>query len=357
MVRMKDVAKHAGVSSITVSRVVNNSGYVRSETRARVEAAIEELQYVPNSLASNLRSQQSDFIALVLPDITNSFWTTIARGAEDEAWTHGYGIFICNTDNNPDKEASYIRRLLQNRVEGVLIVPTPVSSSELQLDLLRKNGVKFVAIHRRLARTTANVVRSDGEGAAYRLTAELARSGRRRIAFAALSPIDPSSQERLKGYRHALLDGGLVYNENLVRYSGEEDPQNDGRAVIAELLRGSEPPDAIMLANSRLAMGGLRAIEQAGRSIPDDIMVAAFHDIRALDPFAPKLITAVQPAHRMGQLAARRLLEMTKATDDPFKEIILEPRIQIGALATPAGMQPAPPGSEVLLSNTESVSG
>jgi LacI family transcriptional regulator len=333
MATMKDVAKHAGVSLITVSRAVNNSGYVGNETRSKVEAAIEELQYVPNALASNLRSQQSDFLALVLPDITNAFWTTIAQGAEDEAWAHGHGIFICNTDNDPEKEASYIQRLLLRRVEGVLIVPTPVSSSELQLDRLRNNGVKFVAIHRRLARTTANVVRSDGEGGARTLTAELVRAGRQRIAFAALSDVDPSSQERLKGYRDALRKAGLFFDEDLVRYSGEEEPEQNGYTVIAELLQGLTPPDAILLANSRLAMGGLRAIEEAGFSIPADIMVAAFHDIKAMDRYAPQLITAVQPAYRMGQLAARRLLEMTKASDDPFQEIILEPSVHLGAQA------------------------
>lgn len=330
MPTIKDVAKLAGVSPITVSRVVNNSGYVRAETRFKVEAAIEELQYVPNMLASNLRSQQSDFLALVLPDITNSFWTTIARGAEDEAWAHGYGIFICNTDNNPEKEASYIQRLLQRRVEGVLIVPTPLSPSELQLERLRKNGVKFVAIHRRLKKTAANVVRIDGEGASRRLTAELIRSGRRRIAFGGLSATDPSTQESLKGYKDALREGGLVFDEDLVRYSGEKEPEMNGCSVVTELLQGPAPPDAILLANSRLAMGGLRAIEEAGLSIPADIVVAAFHDIKAMDRYAPQLLTAVQPAYRMGQLATRRLLEMTKADDGPFQEIILEPSIHVG---------------------------
>ena len=336
MSTMKDVAKRAGVSLITVSRVVNNSGYVRRETRARVEAAIEELQYVPNMLASNLRSQQSDFLALVLPDITNSFWTTIARGVEDEAWSHGYGVFICNTDNDPAKEASYIHRLLQRRVAGVMIVPTPRPSSELQIERLQRHGIRFVVIHRRLSDTSANVVRCDGESAARKLTQRLVAAGRQRVAFAGLSDQDPSTLERLRGYRDALRDGGMPFDARLVRYSGEDQPQEDGYRVIGELLREAERPDAIVLVNSRLAMGALRAIDDAHLSIPEDISVAAFHDIKAMDPYAPRIIAAVQPAYRMGQLAARRLLEMSGTADDSLKEIILEPAFDVGAHAIPA---------------------
>ena len=326
MVTMKDVAALAGVSLITVSRVVNKSGYVGEVTRKKVEAAIEELQYVPNMLASNLRSQQSDLLALVLPDITNSFWTSIARGAEDEAWEQGYGVFICNTDNDPEKEDAYIQRLLQRRVEGVLLVPSPVRSTEAQIERLKQHGMKFVVIHRRLDGMVANVVRSDGEGAARTLTAELIGSGRTRPAFVGLSVSDPSSRERVKGFRDALRQAELPIDEAMIRF-GEAVREPHGHRVVAELLAGEDRPDAILLANSRVALGGLRAIEEAGLHIPEDITVAAFHDISAMDIYAPRLITAVQPSYRMGQLAARRLLELRGGVDESYKEIILEPKI------------------------------
>ncbi len=326
MVTMKEVAKHAGVSLITVSRVVNKSGYVGEATRRKVKAAIDELNYVPNMLASNLRSQRSDFLALVLPDITNSFWTSIARGAEDEAWSQGYGVFICNTDNDPEKEEGYIHRLLQRRVEGVMIVPTPSMSSEAQLKRLRQHGIKFVVIHRRLASVMANVIRSDGEGAARTLTSELVRGGCKRIAFVGLPLTDPSRKERLDGYKAALRKAGRPIDEDLIR-TGEARSASGGFDMVTQLLTGGSKPDGILLANSRLALGGLRAIERAGLVIPDDITVAAFHDIHAIDSYAPQLITAVQPAHRMGQLATRRLLEMERGEDGQVKEIILDPEI------------------------------
>lgn len=309
---------------------MNNSGYVGAATRRKVEAAIEELQYIPNMIASNLRSGQSDLLALVLPDITNSFWTSIARGAEDEAWSQGYGVFICNTDNNPEKEDAYIQRLLQRRVEGVMIVPTPFSSGEEQLERLRMHDIKFVVIHRRLGSVKADVVRSDGEGAARTLTCELIRMQRKRIAFVGQPLTDPSTQERLSGYEEALREAGLPLIREIVR-TGEAEPESDGFKMVSQLLGDGSNPDAILLANSRLAVGGLRAIEQAGLVVPDDIMVAAFHDIHAIDRYAPYLATAVQQSYRMGQLAARRLLEANSDSDGSFKEIVLVPEIHLGA--------------------------
>ncbi len=313
---------------ITVSRVVNNSDLVNRETRQRVEAAIEELHYVPNMVASNLRSQRSDFLALVLPDITNSFWTSIARGAEDEAWSQGYGVFICNTDSEPEKEDGYIQRLLQRRVEGVLIVPTPGPSGNKQLRRLQRHGIKFVVIHRKLVDIEANAVRSDGQSAAREMTAELARWGRRRIAFLGLPFRDPHSRDRLIGYQDALRDAGLPLEPELVRI-GEDRKGADAERMMGDLLSRRTRPDAILLANSRVAIGGLRAIERAGFQIPDDIAVAAFHDINLMDAYAPRLIRAVQPSYRMGQVATRRLLEMGVLPDEAHKEIILDTNVHL----------------------------
>jgi LacI family transcriptional regulator len=328
MITMKDIAARAGVSMITVSRVVNNSGYVGKVTRRKVEAAIEELHYVPNMVASNLRSRQSDLLALLLPDITNSFWTSIARGVEDEAWEQGYGVFICNTDNNTVKEAAYVERLLRRRVEGVLMVPTPDPESEVQLARLRRQGVKFVVIHRRLLGMTADVVRSDSGEAARRLTVELARAGRKRLAFVGLPLPDPASQDRLAGFRAGLEASGLAFDEAFVR-TGEAGAATGGYRMVTDLLTIENPPDGLLLANSRLAMEGLRAIGETGRHIPEDITVAAFHDISLMDPYASHLIRAVQPSYKMGQLAIRRLLELGDHDHGPYEEIILESEIHV----------------------------
>lgn len=324
---MKDIARHAGVAPITVSRVVNNSGYVRAETRERVEAAIRELNYVPNMIASNLRSRQSDLIALILPDITNSFWTSIARGAEDEAWERGYGVFICNTDNDVAKESAYIDKLISRRVEGLLLVPTPDLRSEDHLARLRSHDLKFVVVHRRLQHETAEAVRTDGESATRRMTAELIKAGRRRIGFIGLPFTDSSSFDRLTGYKAALRRAGIDFDPGLVR-EGDVEEGGGGFQMVSDLLAHGQV-DAMLITNSRLAVGGLRAIDEAGLHFPDDIGVAVFHDISAIDHYAPRLIRAVQPGYRMGQLAARRLLQMQAGSTGPFQEVILQPEIHL----------------------------
>lgn len=327
MATIKDIAKRAGVSMITVSRAINNSGYVGQETRRRVEAAIAELNYVPNQVASNLRSQHSDLLALVLPDISNTFWTTIARGVEDEAWAHGYGVFICNADNDLTKEASYIERLLRRRVGGVIIVPTPDPRSEEQLERLRQHGVRFVVVHRKLRRPLADVVRSDGEGAARALTAALIDQGWKRIAYVGFPLSDPASQDRLRGFNDALAAVGLTSDPDLIRV-GPLSPST-GYQLVTELLTHDPRPEAIVLGNSRLAVGGLRAIAHAGLKVPSDIAVAAFHDISALDDYAPTMIRAVQPSYTMGQLATKLLFEKALDPDAPFQDIVLPAEVHL----------------------------
>lgn len=327
MVTIKDIAKRAGVSMITVSRVLNNSGYVGAETRSRVETAVRELNYVPNQVASSLRSSRSDLLALVLPDITNSFWTTIARGVEDEAWKHGYGVFICNADNDPAKEASYIESLLRRRVGGVLIAPTPDERSEEQLARMTQHAMRFVVVHRKLRKPIADVVRSDGEGAARMLTTALIEAGARRIAYVGLPSWDPASQDRLRGFTDALEAAGLTADPDLIRI-GELSPGN-GYRMVNDILEKNALPDGILLANTRLAVGGLRALGHAELTYPDDIMVAAFHDTSALDDYAPDLIRAVQPSYQMGQIATQLLLGDLERSREGFEEIVLSPELHL----------------------------
>lgn len=337
MVTLKDVAKLAEVSVITVSRVVNGSGSVRPQTRARVEAAIEALQYLPNQTASNLRSRQSDTVALLLPSITNSFWTTIARGAEDEAWEHGYGLFLCNTDDDLAKEERYVEIVARRQVEGVLLVPTPGSAP--LLEWLRRRRIKFGLLHRPLAGVTSDIIRSDSRGGARALAERLLGAGYRRIAFVGGPPTLQLARDRLAGYRDAMAAAAAAIDPATVAI-GEDYGQQIGERLVAELLRRRPSPEAILIANSRLAVGGLRAIARAGWRVPGDVAVAAFSDIAALEDYAPLMVTAVQPAYDIGRLGARRLLER-RADDGATVEIVLPNRITVppgwpdGAVAGP----------------------
>ncbi len=327
---MKDVAKRAGVSVITVSRVVNETGYVQAETRARVRAAINELHYIPNQMASSLRSRQTRSIALMLPTIANSFWTTIARGAEDEAEARGYSVFLCNTDYDDAKERRYFEVLLRNRVDGIVIVPSHGSGAHLRT--LQQRQMPFVQIHHKLDDVEADAVRSDGYSGAAALTRSLIEAGARRIAYIG-GPLSMSpGRDRLAGYGDEIARAGIARDDALIKI-GHADP-GAGYRLVGELAGAATVFDAVVIANSRMAVGAIQALTEIGRRIPDDIAIAAYYDIAtvdtyssALDVYAPYITTATQPAYDMGRLSVRRLFDRISGLAAPVEDLLLPTRI------------------------------
>lgn len=311
---LKDVAKRAGVSVITVSRVVNQGNNVHSATRAKVLAVIEELQYVPNQMASNLRSRHNDTLALIVPNIATTFWTGMARGAEDEAWANGYGIFLCNTDDDPAKEERYVDILLRRRVEGIAIVPTLGSANLLRR--LQQRQQRFVVLHRKIAGIEADVVRSDSRGGAFALTKRLLAAGWRRIAYIG-GPLGGSlGQDRLAGFTEALATVGVTPDPALVKIGVHT--QRSGYDLVIQLLHAGPPPEALLIGNSRLALGALHALAETGVRVPDDLAVATFFEHSTLIDDSrlarTPLTIATQPAYDIGRLGIRRLL--TRITGD-----------------------------------------
>ena len=207
MTTLQDVAKLAGVSPMTVSRVINNSGYVNKKTRERVEQAIAELDYVPNALARSLRFKQTKTLALIISDITNPFFTTIARGVEDTASEQGFSVIFCNTDESRDKETEYLNVVIQKQVDGVLLVPA--FSSQESIKFLQDCGVPFVVLDRRMPELKVDIVRCDSEQGAYELTRHLLDLGHQRIAALSGSRQVTTAADRIAGYRRALVEDGL----------------------------------------------------------------------------------------------------------------------------------------------------
>ncbi len=320
---IKDVAKRAGVSVITVSRVINGAEYVRAETQARVQAAIDELQYVPNQMASSLRSRQNDTLALVVPDIATTFWTAMARGAEDEAWTNGFSLFLCNTDDDPAKEERYIENLLRRRVAGIAIVAT-LNSTAL-LARLQSHGLPFVMLHRKIGGIEADVIRSDSRAGAVALTQRLLDRGLRRIAYVGGPLAGSLGQDRLAGYREALTAAGIAPDPALIKLGLHT--QQSGYELVTELLALHPRPEGICIGNSRLALGALHALLAAGVRAPADIAVATFFEISSLIDdsrlMRTPLIVATQPAQSIGSLGIRRLLERIVGKHDAAEDILL----------------------------------
>jgi len=310
VVTIRDVAKAAGVSAVTVSRVINGSAYVNAKTREKVEKAVRELGYLPNIAARSLRSRQTSTFALIVPDITNSFWTTVARGVEDAAHSAGYSIFLCNTDENLTKQENYIKAVLRQRVDGVIIAPFDIDAKHLAA--LRHQETPTVIIDRRVEGWEVDTVSSDSVAGAKALVTHLLNLGHQRIAIISGPPNTSTSEDRILGYRMALQEAGVEIDERLIR-RGEFRSQT-GYAQVKQMLEEGIEFSAIFGANNMIAMGALEALEEQGLSVPHDVALVCFDEVPDLARFFPLLTVAAQSAYHMGIHAAQLLLSRLNAS-------------------------------------------
>jgi LacI family transcriptional regulator len=314
---IRDVAKLAGVAPITVSRVINNDGYFTEETRQKVEAAVLELNYIPNSLGPSLRSKRTQTLALVLSDITNPFWTTVARGVEDAANRRGYHIIIGNTDESEQKQEEYLLFLMKKQVDGFLFVPAAYNVS----NTLQKRRVPFVILDRRFPYKEIDSVRCDSVGGAFELTKHLLELGHVHIAILTGRPGHTTSVDRVEGYLQALKEAGISDSQQII---WGEYTQQSGYENTVQILQAHPRPSAIFAANNFIAIGMMRALRDAGLRVPEDISVVAFDDLPAAITIDPFFTVAAQPAYEMGQKATELLLSrLEDNAPQGYQEIVL----------------------------------
>jgi LacI family transcriptional regulator len=304
MSTISDVARKAGVSTMTVSRVLNNSGYASNEARARVLAAARELGYMPDARARGLRVGRTSTLALILTDITNPFFTTVARGVEDAASAQGFSVIFCNTDESEQEEARYTRMLLERQVDGLLLVPAGSSAGAIEAALAR--GKSVVLLDRVVGAPAVDTVRCDSEGGARRATRHLLALGHRHIAVLGGSPAVSVARERVAGARLAFAEAGLEFREAYVLH-GRPDVAS-GAEMTRQAFSLSPRPTALLATNNFIAVGAFSALREAGLAVPADMSLAGFDDLPAslvLDPF---LTVVSQPAYEMGRRGTELLL-------------------------------------------------
>ncbi|UFU05894.1 LacI family DNA-binding transcriptional regulator [Ruania halotolerans] len=256
MARIVDVASHAGVSTATVSRVLNGKT-VNPELAARVRSSVDLLGYVPDRTARSLRRRASDVVALVLPDVENPFFTAVARGVEDVAHGAGYSVVLCNTDDDPAKEAHYLTVAEHENMAGVLIAPATDSPA---LDALQARGRGLVVVDRRID-DAVDQVAFDNEELGYRVTNTLIRQGFRRIACVTGPRSTSTAVERANGWRRALAEADLAAEEELLVHANFR--VDGGYAALSGLLAQSDPPEAVAATNNLVGVGVLRALADA----------------------------------------------------------------------------------------------
>ena len=303
---VRDVAKRAGVSAMTVSRVVNKQPGVSPKTRERIERAIADLDFAPNRIASGLTSAKSQTLGLIVPDVANPFFAPIVRGAEGAARRGGYRVLLCNSESDLRLEQNYVSDLLSHRVEGLLVAPAG-DRSRPHLAKLVERGVPIVLVDRRVAGLDCDSVTLDNQNSARELTSHLVRVGHRRIALVADADDVSTGRDRTSGYRSGLEEAGIEFDEDLVFRTSTD--QSGGYRVAQQILRSSQKPTAIFAVNNMTALGIFQALREAGVAIPDDIALACFDDVLHLAVIAPFLTVIAQPADLMGATAAQLLLE------------------------------------------------
>lgn len=326
-ITIKDIAKMAGVSTATVSKVVNQKDKNISEaTRQKVLKLIEEYNYVPNRVASSMVTKKTNSIGLVIPDIANPFFPEIARGVEDLANKHGYHVILCNTDNDLKKEVAYIEMLQEKMVDGIILTAASIRTGDT-LDL-SKIHVPVITVDREIeeSKIKGKIV-VDNKSGAYDAVTYMLNKGYRKILHLAGPFTSGPSMERYQGYKEAHEVFGLELDKNLLLegfYTAEW-----GYEGVQEVLNRGVVFDSVFCANDLIALGVIKALREKGVKIPEDIGIVGFDDIYMTTLIEPQLTTVHQPNYQMGYKAAQMLVDIIEENIVEQKEEILKTKLII----------------------------
>lgn len=324
-----DVAKHAGVSKSTVSRVISG-GSAGEETRRRVEAAIAELGYEHNAVASSMRTNRTNTVMLAIPDITNPFWPDVARGVQDVMDEAGYAVVFANSDWHGERETMFLQLAHRNRFDGILINPVQVSNAELN-----QTGIPTVLIGSREDYADFDVVGSDSYGGTELALEHLFSLGHRRIGLLRGLRTHPRrDRSRYTSYLDFLKKHQLSIDESLVvEYPFDQQGGFDGAKALLSL---PQPPTAILAANDILALGAIKAAHEIGLTVPDDLSIVGQDDIFAAATTVPSLTTIAKPKYRIGQKAAEFLLDrIMERTSKQIRRYIFSSHLQVRGSTAP----------------------
>jgi LacI family transcriptional regulator len=322
-VTIHDVARHAGVSAMTVSRVINERPRVSVDTRKRVQASIAELGYVPNRLARGLIQRKTGAFGVIVPDVANPFFTLVVRGVEQVAWRAAFHVILCDTQGDLERERGYLEDMVAFQVDGVLIAPVG-DSSRPQLRLLTRNNVPFVLIDRSITGFDGDLVQGDSVAGARQLVDHLIGLGHRRIGMITETTDVSTARDRLRGYREALESAGVEFDPDLVVESSAIDPGVACDATL-RLLTLPDAPTAIFAVNNIAVVGVVEAARQRNLEIPRDLALVCFDDIEHVSRLYPFLTVMAQPAETFGTIATQLLIDRLAGRVGQRRRIVVLP--------------------------------
>jgi len=320
-VRIKDVAAAAGVSVATVSRALAG-GPVSAELRKRVDAAVAASGYRPNLSARRLRSQQAQTVGLIVSDIRNPFFTSVSRAVEDAAYAAGLRVILCNSDEDPEKEAMYLRLMAEERVTGVILSPTRgIAEAQQPVDL----GYPMVLIDRAGPACGVDAVVLDNQQAAQGLAEHLASQGYRRIG-GLFGRTSSTGAERQAGFAAALARNGLTAEARFILPTAEA-AEAETLAWLSASEHAGERPDALVASNAQSLLGVLRALRRLSLEVPRDIAVAGFDNEPWTELAGPGITVIEQPVYDIGRMAMAMLQDRLAQPDLPTRRVLLTGRL------------------------------
>lgn len=323
--KLEDVAREAGVSKSVAGRALGNYGSVSEEVRKRVLNVAKKIGYEPNQIARSLKTKRTHTIGVVISDITTYFFTSVVRGIADVASQSGYGLVLCNTDEDPEKENKYLKVLVGRSVDGLII---SVSGKNTYLKKLVRAGLPVVLLDRRVEDLETTQLVVDNESGAYEAVTHLIRLGHRRIGIINGLANIQTTEERFNGYKRALQDNHIQLDPQLIKYGDFK--MTKAKEVTKEFLDMKNSPTALFVGNEAMITGVLLALKERNINIPDQIAIVGFDDPVWGSLLNPPLTAVSQPAYSMGTMACQTLLQKINKQGGErilLEELVLKPKL------------------------------
>lgn len=321
---IKQIAKAAGVSVATVSRVMNHPETVAPATREKIERVMKEAEYTPNWFAQGLNFNKTKTIGIVVPHMLHSSYMEIAGGVEEVARMKDYITFMCSAEKDPRMEQEYITQLITRRVDGIILLFSTLD--EQHLKQISQEKIPIVLIGEHQENTSANSVKVDCRTGAAEMIAHLIEVGHRSIAFLCGNDPEQETREMMLGYRNILKANGIKVDEKLTL--GTENTI-EGGYISTKRLISQHIPDAIFATSDEIAYGAIDALKDSGYSVPDDVAVTGFGNNRMSNLIEPKLTTVELPLRKMGIYAARILFDLISGETNEERHILLRSRMRV----------------------------
>jgi DNA-binding LacI/PurR family transcriptional regulator len=324
VVNQRDVAKIAGVSSATISRYINNKGFISEGLKDRIAKAIEELCYRPNLVARSLKMRSSKTIGLIFPDVENTFFIGLIKKAEETAFDEGYNIILCNTGNDPEKEKLYLDVLKGKLIDGYIIITSFKDKNYLEKAL---ESEKVVFLDRSIGINDETVIKLDNIKGAKLAVEYLTSLGHNKIGFVDVTTSISPGYERYEGYKLGLKQANIKLNKNFVKFSGFT--IENGYKATLELFSQNDKPTALIPISNRLTIGTIKALKELNLKIPDDISIVAFDDLKTAELLSSPLTVISQPTYKFGEVGIKTLIKKINGKELKGKTIYFEPKLII----------------------------